>query len=1034
MKNFNEKIKQIFKKYGTENLEINEFIQVEMLLLIISKLNTKVKASDGWSVVTKYFNELAIENENNESKKYIFLMREKYLQLGKKRKWNELLSEYFCCSDKIRLYNTNEDGYIVKNNPKYEVEREKIYYKELDNIMKSEKKYKKKMAEEVIEYSSKYKKQNNFENKIYSTDIYPINGSPIEELPKYKEKIRTTISSNIDWNSVLNKMGENFRLRPNIKLKILNEEQDIKVKGNIHIVGALGAGKSTFKYAYVFKSVKENKCKVGIIEDNVANVITTVIELRKLGINAIPIIGESNELKHLVNYYKTISDEQILNDDIMKFLSGNCIVKSLTNDVENITEYPCNKLKEMGTSVMCPYCNVCGKMYRFREISSADVLVTTPYSLIKGNMKNFIDPYRRSVYEIFYDLLDFIIVDEADGVQSILDSELMPYGRLNYGSDNILDKVIGFKDELTNKDLNLQRQSIYSFCKNIVNLNAMLPLIKRILLSFKKIKIYIQNKILTPLEIFNDIKETLEKNDVNSEFIGYLSEYCELVNIDDISEKILNHPLNRLLQKIENIHNVSNQYPESKLYDEIEKLLIDKKVELPLNKKGKNIDREAFIEKIEFLVILVQLDYLIRIIVKEYSSLQYKYKEELIYIDGIQNLSKKIMKFVKEPCIGTLYGYKFMFDKDVKIDIMRYAGVGRSLLEDWPFIKKDIGLDGPAIICLSGTSYSPGSAHYNLKNTPDILLLSEKPEGKIDMKFLCKTKNENFIRISGTKLDYKEENLKNLTKSIIRDIRFRIEKGKKILIIVNSYSDCELVANVLSIEKNLNYSVVGKEYNKDEKVITKDNLENFETVTDGADICIVPLMIISRGYNILTSKKSENGEFDSYFDSAFFLIRPYMVPGDFKSYIQILHYNLDNIIDNIKKNEGDYSKRLDKFRKLCFAEYNNVISIGQWKKLSEKERDIMSWFMMIPIKQAIGRMQRNGNNCEVIFCDSAYCEAVVLGKEQDSKNSIFYAWHELLEKNMNNEVIKNLFGNFNNSLKNLIKDINNEYIMEDDYE
>ena len=43
--------------------------------------------------------------------------------------------------------------------------------------------------------------------------------------------------------------------------------------------------------------------------------------------------------------------------------------------------------------------------------------------------------------------------------------------------------------------------------------------------------------------------------------------------------------------------------------------------------------------------------------------------------------------------------------------------------------------------------------------------------------------------------------------------------------------------------------------------------------------------------------------------------------------------------------------------------------------------------------------------------------------------------HELLEKNLNDEVINSLFGNFNNSLKNLIDDINNTYIdvINDDY-
>ena len=1035
MDNFKKKIKSIFNYYGIENISIREFIQVEIVLLIISKLNTKVKVKDAWSVLTKYFSELATLEEEKDIKKYIYTARENYLNLGKRRRWNELITEYLKCNNDIRFYGESVNGYLVRNEVKYEIEREKIYCDELEYLLINTNITEKNVAEDIIEYFSKLKKQNKLDYKKYSADVYSIGGDPIKKLPQYKEKIRTIIDTRINWITIFNEMGGKFKYRPNIRLKILNSKNKLKVKGNIHIVGALGAGKSTFKFTYVFKSVKNDCCKVGIVEDNVANVIATVIELRKLGINAIPVIGESNEFKHLDNYYKSIKEEYIDDNDIMKFLSGSCIVKALANDFESPYEVPCNKLKEDDISVTCPYSNKCGKMKRYRAIYSADVLVTTPYSLTKGKLKDFIDPYKRGIYELFHDLLDFIIVDEADGVQSTLDSELMPHGKLNYGDDNIINKVKQFRDEILDNNLKLRKKDVYSFSKNVSKIDSIMPSIIRIVLEFDKIQRYIQNEILTPTEIFNEVKTILEKVEGNEKFIDYLFQYVNLINIDNITEIELNHPLNLLFNEIESIHNTNGGYPETKLYKEIDNLLEINKVSLPLNKQGKNIDRKTFIEKIEFLILLVQLDYLIRIITKEYSKLQYKYTGTIKYIDGIQMLPKKLMQFVKEPCIGTLYGYKFTYNDGIKIDIMRYAGVGRSLLENWAYMKEDIGLEGPGVICLSGTSYSPGSAHYNLKKSPDILLLSDKPEGKIDIKFLPTTREKEFLRISGSKLEFKEENLRYLTKNIIRDIKFRIEKKKKILIVVNSYSDCDVVANVLQMEKDLNYAVVGKEENEFSKVITKENIENFEIITEEADICIVPLSIIARGYNILTNKNSVDGEYNSYFSSAFFLIRPYMVPGDFKSYIPILHYKMNEIIDGITEKYEDYSERLELFSKLCFAEYNNIVSIGQWKKLSEEDREMMSWFMLVPIKQAIGRMQRNGNSCEAVFCDLAYCEAIVESKKQNAKNSIFYAWHELLEKNLNDEVINSLFGNFNNSLKNLIDDINNTYIdvINDDY-
>lgn len=1038
MSDIRKRIDNMLKLYSIEEIKSKEFLQVEILLCLIHNLETKVKLEDGWSVLTKYFFDLSAYDED-ENKKNIYVLRENYFNLSKRGKYKELISIYLKCNIDIRLFDEDDYGYIIKNEPRHEKNREKYYYEEVDSLLHAEKIRERNIAEDYIEYTSKINKQNKFEYKKYSAKVHDLFGQSIEKLPEYREKVVTEINDKIDWKDILNHMGEKFKYRPNIKLKLLDSKKSIKLDRNIHIVGALGAGKSTFKFAYTYKSVKEDNCKIGIIEDNVANVISTVKELRKIGINAVPIIGQSTELEHLIKYVDNVDEEGIEDDDIVKFLSGNCIVKSLANDLEDLNDIPCNRLREDNIPVECPYSNKCGKMYRYRAIYSAEVLVTTPYSLTKGKLKSFIDPYERGVYELFYDLLDFIIVDEADGVQSILDSELMPYAKLNYGDGNIIKKAEKFRDEILDNDLKLNRLDIYKFEKNVRKISDLMPLIIRILLGFKKIQLYIQNVILTPRDIFNEIKSILkkeegnelQKEEGNDKFIEYLSDYLKLVNINSISEEDLEHPLCLLLNKIESIHNAntSNIFPEAILYDEIKNIMKTMKVKLPLNQRGKQIDEQGFIEKIEFFIIMVQIDYLIRIITKEYANLHYKYQSTIKYIDGIQMLSDRIMNFAKEPCIGTLYGYKFMFNQGVKIDMMRYAGIGRSLLDEWSHLKEDIGLKGPGVITLSGTSYSPESAHYNLKKSPDILLLSEKCEGKIDMKYILASKEESFIRISGNRLELREESLKYLVSKLIREIRVRVEQKKKILIIVNSYADCNIVSSVLSMEKDFTYAVIGKEADKFNNVLTKDNIEEFEEITDSADICIVPLQIISRGYNILDSKTS-----DSYFSSAFFLIRPYMVPGDFKSYIQILHYKINNIIKKINSDTLDYSERLSKFRKLCFSEYNKVITLGTWRKLSDEDRNIMSWYMLVPIKQAIGRMQRNGNDCEVIFSDVAFCEAIINGEEQNVKNSIFYAWNELLEKYMNDEVIKTLFGNFNESLKKLISDINHDYIDSDDYE
>lgn len=79
--------------------------------------------------------------------------------------------------------------------------------------------------------------------------------------------------------------------------------------------------------------------------------------------------------------------------------------------------------------------------------------------------------------------------------------------------------------------------------------------------------------------------------------------------------------------------------------------------------------------------------------------------------------------------------------------------------------------------------------------------------------------------------------------------------------------------------------------------------------------------------------------------------------------------------------------------------------------------------MVVPIKQAIGRMQRNGNDCEVFFCDISFCNALTKCQVQNKENSIFYAWKEVLGAYIEDKVINTLYGNFYEALEKMIKDI-----------
>lgn len=1007
------------ERYGSE-LSGRDIFEFEKRLFVIARLDNEIKLVDGWSVFTKYFEELRIKGEDKNVLSDIYILRKCNEKYSKQGKWRRLVASYLNLPMELRIYDVDDNEYIKRITAKYENDREK--YIELSIEENYEEKYKElNYPENEVSYKSNKFKQNEIEMKIYKTNnIIENKEVDYNGLQRYKEKKFITIRSDEDWESLFKLMGNKFENRPIIELEILNQDKQLEIKDLIHIVGALGAGKSTFKYATTFKEVNKNGLKFGIIEENVANVISTVESLRALGINAVPIIGTRNELKYLKNYYSSLEDKDNIGDnEILKYLSGSCIVKALVDDEEDITWNPCRKLKEDNMSVTCPYWEHCGGMLRQRKLIEADVMVTTPHSLVKGLLPEFIDRYQRSIYELFYDILDLIIVDEADGIQSILDSQLMPSSNLNHGNDSILNDLQKFSSHIKKINGGLKSINVYSIVKNILVLEENLIVAERIITQFNKLNNYIKNKIVTPIEVMKDISGILRKADGNERLIGFLDTYVSFTDTYEIKEETIDHELNVLFNKIKSIHLIEDGYPEIRLKDEIRTYMRAKGVNLPTNRKGRDIDEELFVEKVCFLILLVQIDYTLKFLGNEYEAMKLAVNKDSYIIPGLEGLSSKIISLVKEPCLGTIYGYKFTRDYGINIDVLRYEGVGRSLLENWSKLKSDIGLEGPAVVCLSGTSFSPGSAHYNLKKSPDILLKGKK-EGQIKMKFLPKIEDDKYIKISGSGMDFKDSNMKKLTRNIMRDIRYQLEKSeRKVIIVVNSYDDCITVGEMLKYNK-FNCKIVGKEESQVDNIITKDNLERFQELTKGADVCVVPLSIISRGYNIL----DVNG--DSYFGSMFFMIRPYMVPGDFKSYVQMLHHSLNIIIEDVSSKDVDYGTRLSEFRKRCYVEYKKILEVSYWAKLDASEREIMSWFMIVPIKQAIGRMQRNGNDCEVFFCDISFCNALVKCQNQNQENSIFYAWRDVLKVYMNDKVINTLYGNFYEALEGMIEDIENE--------
>lgn len=232
-----------------------------MRLYIISRLRNKITLQNAWSLFTKYFSDLKLVSEEEEVLSNIYILRKDKNSYGMQGKWKYVLSQYLELPLEIRIYTQDEYGYLKRVVAKFENDREKYFDLEIEEAAKIRRREFLYPDDEVV-YTSRVFKQNESELKRYKAKVYKV---PDKEsdcgLILYKNKKYISIKKNEDWNKIFNLMGKKFSSRPSIELDILNGKSKIDVKGLIHIVGALGAGKSTFKYATGFQGSERKSLK-----------------------------------------------------------------------------------------------------------------------------------------------------------------------------------------------------------------------------------------------------------------------------------------------------------------------------------------------------------------------------------------------------------------------------------------------------------------------------------------------------------------------------------------------------------------------------------------------------------------------------------------------------------------------------------------------------------------------------------------------------------------------------------------------------
>ena len=877
------------------------------------------------------------------------------------------------------------------------------------------------------------------------------------QLGEYESKQYGVIHKNDDTRQLLDDISKEPGTLPNIKMNFIETGLDeIVLNKVVHVLGGLGVGKTNFKFAYTKHFIeRQGLRRIAIIEDKVSTVLQIVSRLRALGIEAIPVIGQDDG-KHLIDYVESLEEpfelDSIKKDEVLGLISGFCPIEEMAEQygAAKINRNYCESfVLGKKRNCICPLASECGKMERYRRMKRAQVWVLTSAALMKTKIPTAFNPKKKSMFEIVYDHCDLVFIDEVDGTQAYLDAALIETSQLF--------EVRELSSDLKKLEERLRKSSessgelsalIHHMCYFVENVNHFNDFSNFSRYIFKE---YRNNSVITPRLIVSDIERLIpEEKEITNELkeiarITAPNRYTEEQEAEksELLKKNLVYTEYAHFRLIRVGHTTRIEGKYSKIFEAIDKFLNEK-----LRNKSviKENDLLKLRELILFFFILIELD------------LHYKrtiYYCELIrsqadentkisgIISGLNELSfyrNKTSKFTYEPLLDNNVGYRISTIDEAgekySLKVFSYTGVGRQLIRHLNNVKGVLGKDGPGVIALSGTSFLPASAHFNFNVPVSILLTSEKAEGEIRMHYIPIIDDEvdghEYIRVSGLAGSKRDKSLKKMVSSdkFKKHLDYAIKKtGKKVLIVVPSYDTSQVVKSSLEMNGYKTLCLVRKDSeDRDDSTITIAEVEKISRKKEHEDkMClIVGARTIYRGYNILDENKN------SYFGAAFFLSRPYINPHSYTDAITVTHAFDELWVEDylasspaIRGSLIAKMKERDKKNQLIF---DDIYKLGPWYEIGEDYRKLVSAFAFAYIKQMIGRMQRNQNECLVYFVDASFClkqEILTIG--QVGSISMFDYWRKIIEESAkkNKLVAENLYGEFYKALDGMIEEIEN---------
>lgn len=997
-----ETIKRSLKNYFPTSVNIDDFIKAEMTLALLEKCKPEGDPTKAYLLLHNY--SLLGEVVCDET---AFLLQKAHRLLhscSSKMNWAKVLENYRNAQPEFCLYIFTEK--IEKGSKVLKFARNTELAVEPDR------------ADVYFEYIRKHKEDRHFgyanggkysysikdktSSIVYSADVEIPDRTPQMPISSPPKKTRKTISVSTD--ELLASSAEMAEKKPDDYCYSILKSNTLKAvtEGNVksanrleidkitNLVGMVGSGKSTLMKVLSYHLAKADK-KIVLVLDTVSSVLEMCSYLSQFGVSVSPVIGWGGREKYIDQVAK--AHEKYLQNEYSKYLTAPCIIdgmaknKSDKSSAPMFGNEPCRSLMKNKKHYNCPYMDICPAVRMYRDVYTSNVIVTTVQGLaairLLGDNKLFL--------EYVLEQADLVVFDECDKVQKTLDEFFTPSASF----DKFRQNAAALCSEAMNKEteaLDGMEKNESGYIRKLMRSLGVCMAVREAINAYGGTWRTILSRTFSAEILYQAICRENQKN----KYISDKSlEHMRRVTIGLDHDKDIEHILKFALSE-----------DDLKIFSsDISDWLTDNNCK----------PDKTFSDHIKLYLVVAAFDNYIREISDSYLFLPYERKTQQELTDFLSTRFTAQQKILPSSAMGNLFGMKN--DPQKGLILYRQYAFGRALMDRMPWLRltEEGQPAGPNVLMLSGSSWADGCLQYHV-NVP-VKYLLEAEEWK--RRKIAESKMIDLgtaIRVSGSGSEEREENLTEVIKKIMGTIEAELRSEGKLLMIVNSYSEAQTVANYLNrlLSNGKTVACMRREADEfDENMILRSEIADFSD--HSADIMVAPAQAIERGYNIV----DKDGH--SAFGSVFFLVRPMEVPDEISSKCTKLNGYLErHCVLSGKKNAFDRAAKLrsEAIRQWSLMERQGKMQLSSLDPVMKLD---VTASLFVLILQIFGRLCRITDESKpaprVYFADGAFRRSEKNTAGYDLLNELIDYLDSMIDNKETGKIAETLYQPFYEAFK-----------------